>query len=205
MGGDWLILPLAAFSRHLIHLHTPSQPAFFSVRWFDVSFFLINSTFASIIQQKHPSEGMGMGECRGKGWGGFSGGVWETTSLQHIPSCCHPWEFVSCQHLKPIDNMLSEMRGAPRWQNKIYIRKNLLSEMTLILINVVPQNGKTHLVVLWSKTWESRVKERSPGTTPEIIIRKADKIKRLPGSFSKWHKINSQISLYYECFHRYLS
>lgn len=72
-GGDWLILPLAAFSRHLIHLHTPSQPAFFSVRWFDVSFFLINSTFASIIQQKHPSEGMGMGECRGKGWGGFSG------------------------------------------------------------------------------------------------------------------------------------
>lgn len=135
-GGDWLILPLAAFSRHSIHLHTPSQPAFFSVRWFDVSFFLINSTFASIIQQKHPSEGMGMGECRGKGWGGFSGGVWETTSLQHIPSCCHPWEFVSCQHLKPIDNMLSEMRGAPRWQNKIYIRKNLLSEMTLILINV---------------------------------------------------------------------
>ena len=48
----------------------------------------------------------------GGGRGGFSEGVWETTSLYCIPGFCHPWEFVSCQRLKPIDNMLSGMRGA---------------------------------------------------------------------------------------------
>lgn len=47
-----------------------------------------------------------------EGGRGFSEGVWETTSLYRIPGFCHAWEFVSCQRLKPIDNMLSGMRGA---------------------------------------------------------------------------------------------
>lgn len=47
----------------------PCEPVYFSARWFDVSFFLINSTFASITQGKHPSEGRGTGEDGEQEWG----------------------------------------------------------------------------------------------------------------------------------------
>lgn len=103
-------------------------------------------------------------------YGGVQG--WETPSLLHIPGFCHSTEFVSCQHLKPIDNKLSGMRGAsipPWWEKKMYMRRNLLSERFASVINarwllsvpmIVKAKWGDQFLESWTKAWESGRKRK---------------------------------------------
>lgn len=105
---DWLILPLVVFLRCLIQPHPHPTPYNLSTSlwgWFDVSFFLINSTFASITQQKHTSEGRGWGSARE--WLGWVGAGDSPRECGRQPPCSAFQAFVIPGNLFPV-NVLSQ-------------------------------------------------------------------------------------------------